>query len=48
MRWLWEPLARKWNITDRRAKIRFAEQGWNILYYTVFWSLGLVSYHSIE
>jgi acyl-CoA-dependent ceramide synthase len=26
-----------------RSVLRFAEQGWAFLYYTVYWSLGLVS-----
>lgn len=43
MRWLWEPLARKLNLKEGKTKVRFAEQGWNLLYYSVFWSLGLVS-----
>lgn len=43
MRWLWKPLARVAGIRDKRSVVRFAEQGWNLLYYTVFWTLGVVS-----
>lgn len=43
MRWLWEPLARAAGIRDKRSVVRFAEQGWTLLYYVVFWTLGVVS-----
>jgi acyl-CoA-dependent ceramide synthase len=44
MRWLWSPLAR-WSGIRRESQVgRFAEQGWSVAYYTVFWSLGFVSY----
>jgi hypothetical protein len=28
---------------QRKAAIRFAEQGWSLLYYSVYWGFGLVS-----
>lgn len=44
MRWLLEPLARRAGITRKRSIVRFAEQGWAFLYYSVFSTLGLVSF----
>lgn len=41
MRWLLEPLARRAGITRKRSIVRFAEQGWAFLYYSVFSTLGL-------
>lgn len=29
--------------TRRKEAVRFAEQGWSVLYYLVYWSFGLVS-----
>lgn len=36
------PFAQKGGIGKRKAQIRFAEQAWLFLYYTLFWSLGMV------
>lgn len=43
MRWIWEPLARWAGVKEKRSVVRFAEQGWNLLYYSVFLTLGVVS-----
>lgn len=43
IRWVWEPLAGRFGITSKRAVARFAEQGWALLYFSVFWSIGMVS-----
>ncbi|KAI5479282.1 longevity-assurance protein [Pseudohyphozyma bogoriensis] len=41
MRWLLQPIARRAGIKTKRNLTRFAEQGWALLYYIVFWSLGM-------
>lgn len=37
------PLAKFQGITKRKELARFTEQGWMIIYYVFFWSLGVVS-----
>lgn len=37
------PLAQTQGITSPKKKVRFAEQAWLIVYYSVFWTLGMVS-----
>lgn len=37
------PLAKKGGVKTERDKIRFAEQAWLMVYYCVFWPLGMVS-----
>jgi acyl-CoA-dependent ceramide synthase len=37
-----KPFARWGGISSTKARTRFAEQGWMLLYYIVFWSLGMV------
>lgn len=39
--WVFIRIARQAGI-KRKACIRFAEQGWLLLYYGVFWTLGMV------
>ncbi|KWU41730.1 longevity assurance proteins LAG1/LAC1, partial [Rhodotorula sp. JG-1b] len=41
MRWVFRPLARWSGIRSSRAVVRFAEQGWLLVYYTLSWSIGL-------
>ena len=36
------PMAGMVGIRKRKDKVRFAEQGWVLIYYTAFWSLGMV------
>lgn len=38
------PIARWQGINKRKATIRYAEQAWLLVYYSVFWSLGMVCY----
>ncbi|KAI0172801.1 longevity assurance proteins LAG1/LAC1 [Hypoxylon sp. FL1284] len=38
------PLARQWGIAKRKEITRFSEQAWMLIYYSVFWSLGLYLY----
>lgn len=37
------PLARKGGVKIEKDKIRFAEQAWLLIYYSVFSTLGMVS-----
>lgn len=37
------PLARWWGITKRKTIDRFSEQGYLVLYYAIFWPMGMVS-----
>ncbi|GAA96775.1 hypothetical protein E5Q_03446 [Mixia osmundae IAM 14324] len=40
MRYFWYPLGRAWGIKKQGDIMRFAEQGWSLAYYTVFWLMG--------
>lgn len=41
------PLAAICGIDKKKAKVRFAEQAWILIYYTMFWSTGMyIMYHS--
>jgi very-long-chain ceramide synthase len=40
--YLFFPFARKNGIRTHKALVRFAEQAWLLLYYTFFWTLGMV------
>ncbi|KAI0837905.1 longevity assurance proteins LAG1/LAC1 [Hypoxylon sp. FL0890] len=44
MEHLLAPLARQWGISKRKEITRFSEQAWMLIYYCVFWSLGLYLY----
>ena len=37
------PLAKSLGITKKKTTIRFAEQAWLLVYYAVFWTLGMVN-----
>jgi very-long-chain ceramide synthase len=37
------PFAQFCGIESKKARIRFAEQGWACIYYLLFWTLGMVS-----
>lgn len=39
--WIFMPLAERAGL-KKKACIRFAEQGWQLVYFGVFWSLGMV------
>lgn len=43
--WVFVPIARHAGL-KKKASIRFAEQGWLLLYYGVFWTLGMVRTHA--
>ncbi|OBT81597.1 hypothetical protein VE02_09571 [Pseudogymnoascus sp. 03VT05] len=38
------PLARMWGLSKKKEVTRFAEQGWMLIYYSVFWPLGMYIY----
>ncbi|TLS21729.1 uncharacterized protein PpBr36_09496 [Pyricularia pennisetigena] len=38
------PLARWWGITKRKTIDRFSEQGYLVLYYAIFWPMGMYIY----
>lgn len=40
------PIARSVGITKKKATIRFAEQAWLLVYYSVFWTWGAVLCHT--
>lgn len=42
MDYIFTPLARRGGISTKRGLIRFAEQAWLLVYYSVFWTLGMV------
>jgi acyl-CoA-dependent ceramide synthase len=42
MEYVLAPLAKLWGISERKVATRFAEQGWMLIYYNVFWPLGMV------
>lgn len=41
MDYIFTPLARRGGISTKRGLIRFAEQAWLLVYYSVFWTLGM-------
>jgi acyl-CoA-dependent ceramide synthase len=43
------PIAKKGGVKKERDQTRFAEQAWLLVYYSVFWTLGVVSgLHSLH
>lgn len=42
MDYLLIPIAQMAGIRRKKEKVRFAEQAWIFVYYTAFWSLGMV------
>lgn len=44
MKYVLTPLARHWGVTKNKDITRFSEQGWMLMYNTVFWTLGMVGY----
>lgn len=42
MDYIFTPLARRGGISTKRGLTRFAEQAWLLVYYSVFWTLGMV------
>ncbi|KAI2626563.1 longevity assurance proteins LAG1/LAC1 [Hypoxylon sp. NC1633] len=44
MRYVLSPLARRWGVAKEKDVTRFSEQGWMLMYNSVFWSLGMYIY----
>lgn len=42
MDYILTPIAKKMGVKTLRDEVRFAEQSWLILYYLVFWPIGMV------
>jgi acyl-CoA-dependent ceramide synthase len=42
MDYILAPLARMWGLSKKKEVTRFAEQGWMLIYYSIFWPLGMV------
>ena len=40
--YIFMPFARRGGISTKKDLIRFAEQAWLLIYYSVFWTLGMV------
>jgi acyl-CoA-dependent ceramide synthase len=43
MRYVFTPFAKAYGADTPAKQQRFAEQGWSFTYYSIFWSLGMVS-----
>lgn len=48
MDYIFTPLARRGGISTKRGLTRFAEQAWLLVYYSIFWTLGMVCSSSIS
>jgi acyl-CoA-dependent ceramide synthase len=46
MEYLLAPFAKSQGISKRKDMTRFSEQGWLLIYYSVFWTLGLYLYYT--
>lgn len=42
MDYILEPMAKRGGVRTQRDQTRFAEQAWLLIYYSVFWSIGMV------
>jgi acyl-CoA-dependent ceramide synthase len=42
MEYLLAPFAKAKGISKRKNITRFSEQGWLLIYYSIFWTMGLV------
>jgi hypothetical protein len=42
MDYMLKPIARFGGIRSKKTETRFAEQGWLVVYYSLFWTLGMV------
>ncbi|PGH27087.1 hypothetical protein AJ80_01274 [Polytolypa hystricis UAMH7299] len=45
MDWIFQPIAHQWGL-NRKGCIRFAEQGWQLVYYGGFWSYGMYLWYN--
>lgn len=44
MEYVLAPFAKSQGVSKRKDITRFSEQAWLLMYYTIFWSLGVVSF----
>jgi acyl-CoA-dependent ceramide synthase len=42
MEYILMPLAKKAKVVTKRDQTRFSEQAWLLVYYSIFWTLGMV------
>lgn len=45
MKYALERLARLWGLSKKKEVIRFSEQSWMLMYYSIFWPMGLVCHN---
>lgn len=43
MEYILAPIAKTQGVSKRKDLTRFSEQGWLLVYYSVFWTMGVVS-----
>ena len=48
MEYILMPLSRKAGVRKVRDQARFCEQAWLLIYYSVFWTLGMVGHSSFS
>lgn len=48
MEYVLAPFAKSQGVSKRKDITRFSEQAWLLMYYSVFWSLGVVSWFQIH
>lgn len=48
MNYILLPIATWFGIEKNKSKVRFAEQAWLLVYYSIFWSYGMVSHFSLS
>ncbi|KAI1382667.1 longevity assurance proteins LAG1/LAC1 [Hypoxylon trugodes] len=46
MQYVLGPLARHWGVSKKKDVTRFAEQGWMLMYNSVFWTTGIYIYYT--
>ncbi|KIM98393.1 hypothetical protein OIDMADRAFT_167214 [Oidiodendron maius Zn] len=46
MEYILAPLARLWGLSKKREVTRFSEQAWMLIYYHMFWPLGMYIYYN--
>lgn len=44
MEYVLAPFARMQGVTKKKDQVRFTEQAWLLVYYSVFWTMGVVSH----
>ncbi|PGH08263.1 hypothetical protein AJ79_06049 [Helicocarpus griseus UAMH5409] len=44
--WIFQPIARQWGLKKQKASLRFAEQGWILVYYGGYWTYGMFLWYN--